>query len=240
MTTADAFFSLKEIRKITNKSVLDFNRRYRKWSKEDSIQDNGVELSVSTYLASDIFETAEKRRKRGEKQNCYVTLETPLSNIKKWSDPNWKKKDKEKKKAKRKKRENHGRVDVAFFDKNECVVGVFEVKRYLDELGDEFFKDVKKITKLIENCGRTRGTLKWGAVVLFHSIWDGRKKNFRKRIEETLDGSRFKRLLERKTLRFRTVVETKYEKLGKRQWKKYEDGILQGFEAGCVLIQAAN
>jgi hypothetical protein len=107
-----------------------------------------------------------------------VTLETPISDIHKWSGaiPSGRVNTLINRK---------GRVDVAFYNRDEKLRGLIEIKRHFGASGSR--ADVERLIAMLRRYGKDHGgSLRWACIAAVHLTSDTSRKNVETRLRDVL------------------------------------------------------
>jgi hypothetical protein len=167
--------TLDNVAKIVTKAMLKANKTYWNMSDKMTLHDHGIE-QVASYIIAQELRKAECR----DGGTGWATLETSFKSLKEWSGAN------RKRGRLNSALDKNGRVDVAFFDRNDALKGVVEVKRHLSY--SNLAHDFARVRALLRAHGkRYDGTLRWGCVTGFHTEWAENirtRKSFETRVDE--------------------------------------------------------
>jgi hypothetical protein len=146
-----------EIQSTILESIISASEEYIEMSGGLTLHNSGIEQALSYSVGKAIWEAAKRKDNAG-----YVTLETSFTDLENWSIA----------KGIRGRRgesiSHKGRVDIAYYDMNECLRGVIEMKRWLDYSNIE--GDVKRVYQLLRRLDR--GTIKWACLSTPAFVWN--------------------------------------------------------------------
>jgi hypothetical protein len=153
-----------EIQSTILQSIISASEEYISMSGGLTLHDSGIEQSLSYSVGKAIWEAAISKDNAG-----YVTLETSFKDLERWSSAGGIR-------GRRGASISHkGRVDIAYYDVNQYLRGVIEMKRWLDYSTIE--GDVKRVYQLLKRLDR--GTLKWACLATPAFVWNKNEEIWR-------------------------------------------------------------
>ncbi len=150
----------EEIQSAIINGLIDAASEYIIMSGGLPVTESGIEQALSYCVGKSIWNKAKKKDGGG-----FVTLETNFSDLEDWS------KTRKPLRGRRAKAISHnGRVDIAYYDKNENLIGIVELKRWFDFSVIE--KDVERVFRLLKRLKSS--TIRWGCLAAPVHIWDNK------------------------------------------------------------------
>ncbi|WP_210266774.1 hypothetical protein [Mesorhizobium loti] len=201
------------------------NDQYLTMSGNASVLDNGVESLISSTIAKELW-IRSNSIKGNIPLNSFsygqymVTLESPFHHV---SDESGSEK---RGKSNQRYTENE-RVDVTFWSRDGCPLGMVEVKRYFGFAQAE--TDIERVCDLIKRHGSQHGgSLRWGAIAGMRPVWESTRKQPKEILSEVC-----------------SKIEEKYPKVNIRSDFRmqrlknpmdFDEGLFLGCDAYVVLM----